>query len=396
MNPFLDLSSPPLHIEQEDCQRIHYAAVRAAADGMRVRSLPESVPLAALKEQARLDGPDIYFFHPTEIEFLFASVTLAIFRTVRLLYCSRLGRSIRMVWRILRAMANEANVAVLSYEAIWALCLYLEKQRRESVSVPLERGQETWWIGLTTPNLTIQEEAESAYSPAILWCIEVPDFRVRSFRIVPSGTIGEGTPMVLYDALIASRLPRARVATGLLWHLPRHISTPLVLDRVCLAACQRGGIRIEEARTEPSLLQTIRETWEPGVLGQTFSLRFCTMLLDSYLHRIHGYGPLRKLKERARASTPLIGYSQDPAWQFPLLRSFLPARESTITPEGTVFFDGLHYTHELLVYWPASPVTLRRSVDAEATAWIYLDEEILCQAHARELRRHDGTYRPFR
>jgi hypothetical protein len=396
MNPFLDTVSPKVAIDQEDCQRIHYAAVRAAASGMRARSLPESVPLAALRERARLDGPGIYFLHPAEIERLFATVTLTIFRAVRFLYCSRLGRSIWMVWRILQAMANEASVAALSYEAVWALCLFLEKQRRESVSVPVERGQETWWIGLTMPDLVIREGTELAYQPVILWCIEAPDFRVRSFRIVPAGTGSEEGPLVLYDALVMARLPRARVATGLLWHLPRQLSTSFVLAPSCLAACQRGGIHIETSVAEPSVLQTIRETWESGVAGQTLSLRSCATLLDSYLYRVHGYGPLRELKQRAQASLPLIGYNQDPARQFPLLRAFLPQHQSMITAEGTVPLNGLHYTHELLSYWPGSPVTLRCSTYTEATAWIYLDGEILCQARAQELRRRDGSYRPFR
>src|SRR5258708_455384 len=98
-----------------------------------------------------------------------------------------------------------------------------------------------------------------------------------------------------------------------------------------------------------------RNTWEPGIAGQTLDLNTCAML-----------------------------------------RAFLPQHPSAITAEGTVPFDGLHYTHELLLYWPGSPVTLCRSPYAEATAWIYLGEEILCQAQAQELRRHDGSYRPFR
>ena len=76
------------------------------------------------------------------------------------------------------------------------MCLYLEKQRRESIGVPVERGQETWWVGLTMPDLIIREGAEPAYRPAILWCIEVPDSRVRSFRIVPAGTGNEEIPLV--------------------------------------------------------------------------------------------------------------------------------------------------------------------------------------------------------
>jgi hypothetical protein len=82
--------------------------------------------------------------------------------------------------------------------------------------------------------------------------------------------------------------------------------------------------------------------------------------------------------------------------EFELLREFLPEGSSGIDGEGAVPYDGLHYTHELLSYWPGSPVSIRRSAFSESAAWIYLDGEILCHAHARELRRRDGSYRPFR
>jgi hypothetical protein len=249
----------------------------------------------------------------------------------------------------------------------------------------------------TTPDLSIQEGTEPAYHPVILWCIDPSASHVLAFRIVPPEEMSTQVPLVLYDALVASRLPRTRVATGLLWHLPKQITTALSLGHPCLAACQRAGLRVEEKRVEePSVLHTVRETWEPGVAGQTLPTRSWVTLLDSYLHRVHGHGPLRELKQRIRAYISLIGYNQDPAWQFPLLRSLLPQHPGTITPEGTVLYDGLHYTHELLSYWLGSPIALRQSIYAEATAWIYLDEEILCQAQAQELRRQDGTYRPFR
>lgn len=397
MNPFLDSLSPPVHIDCESAQRIHYAAMQAAASGMYSHSLPASIPLAILKERAQLDGTDIYFLHPAEIERLFANVTLATFRAVRSLYCSRLGRSIRMVWQILQVMANEAGVPPLSYEVIWALCLYLKKQRQESIGVPIARGQDAWWIGQTSLSLFIEERATSLYHPVILWCVEISSSHVLSFRIVPRNEVNIQAPLVLYDALVASRLPQARVATGLLWHLPKQIVSTLSFSQPCLAACQRVGLRIKKERTEePLVIQTLRETWEPELTGKRLPLRACEKLLDTYLYRFHGHGPLREFKQRANASVSLIGYNQDPAWQFPLLRCLLPEHVGTITTEGKVLYDGLHYAHELLSYWPGSSVTLRRSTHAEATAWIYLDQEFLCQAQAEELRRRDGTYRPFR
>lgn len=58
-------------------------------------------------------------------------------------------------------------------------------------------------------------------------------------------------------------------------------------------------------------------------------------------------------------------------------------------PGGVAAF----YGYRLLTLFPNTPVTLRQSEHSEATTWIYLDGETLCEAKARELRRPDGTYR---
>src|SRR5712692_7666075 len=110
-NPFLASGSSTVALEREDCQRIHYHALRAAVRGMRPEALPESLPLSELRERFQRYGAEAYLFHPTDIERLFAGTTLAVYRTVRSLYCSRLGRSIKMVWRVLCAMACAAGVA---------------------------------------------------------------------------------------------------------------------------------------------------------------------------------------------------------------------------------------------------------------------------------------------
>jgi hypothetical protein len=396
VNPFLSDSSLTAVLEREDCQRFHYHALREAVQGIHPEVVPESLPLAALRARARLDGAEVYLFHPTDIERLFAGVTLAVYRAVRTLYCSRLGRSIKMVWQLLRAMASAAGAAVLPYEAIWALCLHLEELRRASLEVHLERGHGTWWIGQTTPNIFIQEGSATGYQPAITWCVETRESRVLAFRIAPQNVACESAALALYDAITAHRRPYPRVATGLLWHLPKGIISTVTLSPSCHAACARGGIQVEGTTAELPFVQTIRETWERGVAGRVLRGSHCAALLDAYLSRTHGHGPLREREQREREYTSLVGYNQDPAWQFPLLREFLPLAASTITAEEAVPFDGLHYTHELLSYWPGYPVNIRRSVYAEAAAWIYLNGEILCRAHARELRRRDGSYRHFR
>jgi hypothetical protein len=364
--------------------------------GIYPRAVPESLPLAALQARARLDGAEVYLFHPTEIERLFAGVTLAVYRAVRTLYCSRLGRSIKMVWQILGAMASAAGAAGIPYEAIWALCLHLEERRRASLEVHLDRGQEIWWIGQTTPDIYIQEGTAPKYQPVITWCVEVREPRVLAFRIAPQAMACESAALALYDAITVQRRPYPRVATGLIWHIPQEIISPVILSPSCRAACARAGIKVQEITAALPFFQTLGEAWERGVAGRVLRSSHCGALLDTYLNRRCGYGPLREREQREREYTALVGYNQDPAWQFPLLREFLPLAASTITAEAAAPFDGLHYTHELLAYWTGYPVTVRRSAHMESAAWVYLDGEVVCHAHARELRRRDGSYRHFR
>ena len=395
-NPYDASGRLSLTIDREDCQLIHYRAMRAAARGIRPEAVPASLPLATLRERARLDGAEAYLLHPADIESLFAGVTLAVYRTVRSLYCSRLGLSIKMVGRILSAMAEAAGARPAPYEAVWALCLSLEETRRASLAVRLERGQDTWWLGRTAPDIVIQEQASQPYQPTITWCVAMGESRALAFRIAPPEAVDEQTPLVLYDGIVALRHPLTRAATGLLWHLPKRIATTIPLSSSPRAACARVGIEVEEATAEPPLIQAVRDRWERGVARRILRDGQCAGLLDTYLTRAHGYGPLRERERHAHELRSLAGYNQDPAWQFPLLREFLPAQASSVTEEGAVAYDGLHYAHELLSYWPGYPATIRRSAHMEAAAWIYLDGEVLCLAYARELRRRDGSYRHFR
>jgi hypothetical protein len=294
------------------------------------------------------------------------------------------------------AMAGAAGAAIIPYEAIWALCLDMEESRKANVGVHIERGRDIWWIGQTTPDISIQERSATRYRPTITWCVDARDSRVLAFRIAPQEVAGDNVLLVLYDAIIDHRRPQQSVATGLLWHLPEQIITTVPLPASCHAACARGGIKVDETRAELPLMQAMRETWERGVVGRILPGDHCAALLDTYLNKTYGYGPLRIREQRARSYTPLVGYNQDPAWQFPLLREFLPLAQSSITDEEVAQFDGLHYAHELFSYWRGFHVTIRRSEYMEAAAWIYVDGEILCQAHAQELRRRDGSYRHFR
>jgi hypothetical protein len=121
-----------------------------------------------------------------------------------------------------------------------------------------------------------------------------------------------------------------------------------------------------------------------------------TRLLNTYLRRLHGYGPRTEHKEHQRDYAHLMGYNRDPAWQFPALRRLLPAQSGIIAEDGSVEYNGLHLEHDLLTYWGGHHVTVRRSLQSDAAAYIYIDNDILCLAMARELRRRDGSHRTKR
>jgi hypothetical protein len=120
------------------------------------------------------------------------------------------------------------------------------------------------------------------------------------------------------------------------------------------------------------------------------------IVFDSYLNSRYGTSPLRAREQANHSFRHLIGYTSDPAALVPGLRVLLTPQEAEISQTGDILYDGLHYVHDLLVLFPEQSVLIRRSESTEAVIWVYLESEILCQAMARELARHDGSYRSQR
>lgn len=135
-NPFGDLTTfnQPLHPDL--CQQIYATALRRLS---RDRQLPTPPSLSTLEVQKRIGlyGFDSCLLHPKDLLYMFRGVTLAVYQTIKMLYCSRFERSISIVTRILHAMAKQRNVPCLTNEAIWAICLSLEKAPKDlEIGVP--------------------------------------------------------------------------------------------------------------------------------------------------------------------------------------------------------------------------------------------------------------------
>ncbi len=363
-------------------QRIHVSALKRVLRGIQAHAVPDTIDVAHLKGCLSQDGPDSLLAHPADIERIFAGVTLDTIRTIKHLYCTRLGRSIRMVWQILNGgeQQRERRSHAISYEAVWAICLFFEEHRRASVDISVERGKETWWLGIVSPDFTLSDPHTPSHRPAIACLVDVQTQHVLSFRIGPADVLQELIGLALFDALAAQRRPQRLAHAGLLWHLPQRIVTEGALPLQYATLCRHAGIAAEPTTGTQPVLQALRETWASGLAGRTLSQSHCSLLLDTYLNTMHTYGPRRTGDLRDRDFGAAQGYSQDPAWQFPLLRTLLPRKEGCITGEGLITWNGLLYRGEFLHFWPGRRVTLRLSAHRPGNAWVYLDGEVLCLA----------------
>jgi hypothetical protein len=394
-NPF-ELLAGEKPLDRDLCQRLHYEALVRAARGWHPQEVPSTVDLARLRELGQLLGSEVYLFHPEVVEKVFGGISMGVYRLIVELYCSRLERSIGMVWRIAQVLAREAERAEIAYEAVWALCLHLEERLRHETEVTLERDAATWWLASLSCGGADGSELGASGPRRIVCLLDVTRQTVLAFRIVSPQQVVDAYGLVLYDALVGKRRPGRDAAGGLSWLVPQR----LIIEQNALQGyregCARLGIAIETQREWSAFFHTLETGFQREISSRGLGADRWAEAFDSYLHKAYGYSPLRVREERDREFSNLVGYNRDPAWQCPALRSFLPLHNGSISQDGTLRYDDLHYADGLLTYWVGAPVTFRRSEQMEALIWVYLEGDLLCQALARELRRSDGSYRPSR
>ncbi len=226
--------------------------------------------------------------------------------------------------------------------------------------------------------------------------IDVDTTRVLAFRAEEGRDEAELSSLALYDAMVSERHPQPLGACGLRWRIPARLIVEGSLPENCQVGCRILGIVIECVSHEMPLIDELREAWSNERQRRKIARERRALVFESLLKQIFGMSPMRTHEEHEHDFGRLVGYSQDPAQVFPALRAFLPEYSAVIDEDGVVAFDGLHYTEDLLTYWPGSRITVKRSEHTEAVLWIYLGGEILCQAMARELARRDGSYRATR
>lgn len=392
-NPFEDKSPLNSLLTLDLCQRIHFEASRAAARGVFRDAIPDPIVFEGMMKTASFQGISAYFLHPDSVKYAFAGVTLAVYRKVESLFCSHEKRSIRTVWNILERIARSAGVTPISYEAIWAICVHLAR-RREEFTVLIERQETEWTLNLHCPDVVMGSANFKCARPHLI-TISNPANSVLAFRITDRGELEENTLLALYDAVISCRQPRPRTPGGLTWNLPIGVIVDKKLENIVARELEQIGIAVQGKLNGPIPDSITDGKWWADLANRTYSQNELTTLFDTYLEKVHGYGPWHQRNSKERSLVDLIGYNLDPAWVFPELRNFLPAYGGIIK-NSIVEHDGLHYADEILSFYEGGTVKIRISEAAESTAWIYLGDEILCQAMACELRRTDGSYRSNR
>lgn len=385
----------PLH--EKICQEIHYTALKVAVGKGEELEIPGYIPVDRLRAQASRCGDEIFLAHPAQLEVTYREITLPIYQMIEQLYISRLGRSVETVFKILAQMAEAANVPPPFHQAVWSICMFLHQRRLSNAETEFERLETEWEIFAFTPEVFLLW-GEEVTNPVVFCVLDLNHLNVLAFRVGESGRDEDETAsLAIYDAITAGRCPSSSSTDGVRWKTPAVINYPGDLPGRCCQAIEHFGIGLQPTVTkEIALITELRDNWDRDIKGQIFTLSEFNGIFDYYLHKAHGYGPLRTQIANEKEFYHLIGFNRDPAGQLPALRQLLPERSGMITANGEVYYDGLHYWHPLLEYWPNQPITLQRSEYAESTAWINLDGGILAEAKARELRRKDGSYRRHR
>lgn len=372
-NPFQNTSRLNRPLRVELCQQIMFTALRATAPD------DESCMMMSIKERRTLAhtfGPNVYLLHPDDIAQIFHGITTAVYVAVQDLFCSSLYRTPHMVWRILTALADDAAVAAPTYEAIWALCTYMQSARDQRYAPAIEHTPAQWSIGWG--NLPMVTSPVHPTPSGMVWVVrDVPE-QVLAFRFYSDQITGELLMDVVYDAVISQRHPAVQATAGIHWSFPQRVMSTGDLPEGIQRWCAATGIPLTATQTRPSIVADLEGWWPRAVTGRRIPSERFALLLDNYLEKCHGYGPRKAYADATYAYRHLDGYNRDPALILPALRHLLPFRPAAVNAEGSIVFDGRRYHALLLRHWRNTPVLVQQSRHDPRQAYISIDGDILC------------------
>lgn len=371
------LQANPISIEHGT--RIYFRALQQLLrDGCRDQT-PDDISLEHLRRAVSRQGPGACIMHPDYIEDLFRVMTLDLYQTIDSLYCRRLNRNIRTIWSIVQRTADRQTAMELRYEAVWAICLYLETRRAQITAVDCQRQNWRWILAPLQSRIPVPGSRRSQF---LAVCLLDETERIIAFRIGEPAEQHRLTQLALYDALVDTRYPAPQAAAGLCWPLPAEICLDAPSAEM-VAACAALDIPIAPLPGRPARLARIEGYWDRELARFSIHRERVALLFDNYLRKTFGASPLDTRRSHTRSYAASTGYRRDPGWQFPALRTLLPASPVRVATPGYVEHGGRQYHDPLLRYWIGESLAIRRSEWDPFRAWIYQGTSALCEARVR-------------
>ena len=383
-NPFKSKFPYNRRLDHFLCQQIHFAAMQYAIRGLYPEALPPNLNLDSIRLSTNLGGKNCLLVSDTEIENIFCGITTAVFKSIENLYCNRTGRSIKTIHQIIRAMANEVKGKIPEYEAIWAVCLFLDERLKECITASTRQLDSNWELVILKPDIQLRSNDRQIHRPSILCILDEMGNKVLAFEVTQEQITAETINQVLYQALISQRLPSAEGVGGLVWSIPKALKTEIPAPSNLLNMCTENNITVLQLECKLPLVAKLRGNWYVDLPPGALSKNQFVSLFDNYLAKIHSYGPRRVAEDKEYEYKDLVGYNRNPSWQFPGLRQLLPLQEGLIDENSYIKIQGGNYTNALLSYFKGCRVTIRQWPDLKEFVWVYLEGEILGWATSLE------------
>lgn len=368
-------------LSSDACQQIYYEALRNYARNFVQENAPVSLGWERIVAQARMGGPNIYLGHPNDVQEVFTGVSLEMFRQVETLFCTRHGRSIAMVTKIISRQQELFQQQMVNEMAIWAICMYLAPKRNEILRVTLEKDGAPWLLESFDWEFSVVGQDSAPYQP-IMICVYASDRnQVLSFQFGKKQNLENLQAMAIYQAINACRTPDINGSAGLRWKLPSSFCSTLPLSQQALKFCNLAGISVRVADEKHPALSEIRDTWATDLRGKQISANKLALVFDNYLYRKFESSPLLDEEDRGRDFSGLVGYNRDPLWQFPALRALFLAEIRTVGVGARIRLGSWHYTDPLLALWQGQEVKVLESPSNSDSIWVYdLDGDVICKA----------------
>lgn len=383
-NPFQDHSPFNAPLRLELLQQIHFEAVRKVVYGQISEEPLPDLPFEQWRDLARQLGAEVCLVHPAYVINTFEGVTLAVYQFIEQLYCDPLNRNFLLVCQILGRLVSSIGMKPIEYEAIWAICTFLQRKRAKAAEITTTLSGHIWHVVYLEPKIKLLDETGAIFRPHLVCILNLYTEEVIAFRVAPDkNELKKATELALYDALVSERRPSRDATRGIVWYLPRAVVPEEQLAEDTRMVLKKLGIYVLKPRDIANQATlTLRGNWDHDLRHYTLWKEHFIRVFDNFLEKFLGYSPLRVRNFLNHAHADLVGYQRDPAAQFPALRELLPVETGRIDSDGILKVGQQHYQHWLLQCWINYPVIIRRSEHDREKIWVYVDDLVVCEATA--------------